>query len=172
DTVSQPYMISYKEFFYGDNYMNADTIKSATPLVKTALSKGEWVKPANFRAPKPEMASARVVNADKTEFVYDEFGNVNAIYSTKGHKTRTITRDPKGNLMTYSDISYKNDKKSTERVFNDEGVLVETYKYHGDGTATVRTLNEKGKPEFECLMRTKTVDGEEVVTSGRWWDVE
>ena len=159
-------LISYKDFIYSNNYMNADMLKATKPVLKTASSKAGWAKPAEFRKPKPEMANAEVINADKTKFTYDKFGNVNAIYSKQGHKTRTITRDPDGNLCDYTDISYKNGKKHIENVFDDRGILVEKRQYHGNERATVTNFDDNGNPQFEGLYKTLLYEGEEIVPGG------
>ena len=146
--------------------MNADMLKATKPVLKTASSKAGWAKPAAFKKPKPEMANAEVVNADETKFTYDKFGNVNAIYSKQGHKTRTITRYPDGNLCDYTDISYKNGKKHIENVFDDRGILVEKRQYHGNERATVTNFDDNGNPQFEGLYKTLLYEGEEIVPGG------
>lgn len=158
-------LISYKDFVYPNSYyINTDSVKTVNHSLKKTVANGKiWAKPAAFRKPKPEMAYAEVVNADKTKFEYDKFGNINAIYSRQGHKTRTITRDPKGNLCEYVNISYKNGKKSTEEVFNDEGKLVEKRKFHGNKRATVTNYDNNGNTQFEGYYKTEIIDGEEVV---------
>ena len=151
-------LISYKEFDYGANYIGSATIK--------ALKSKGWAKPANFRKPKPEMANAEVVNADNTKFVYDKFGNVKSIISKQGHKTRSIVRDPDGNLCQYSNIRYKDGKKSLEEVFDDRGFLVEKREFHGNERATITTFDDQGNKQFEGLFKTEMFEGEEIVPGG------
>lgn len=158
DTTSK--MISYKDFIYPDSYYNAG--KNLTKIVN---NKG-WAKPTNFKKPNLDMAGKKVVNADKTVYAYDKFGNVSEIYSKQGNKTRTITRDSSGNLCEYSNISYKNGRKSVEDIYNEQGLLVETHKYHGNGTATVRNFDDNGNVQFEALYKTENHDGEEFVPGG------
>lgn len=158
-------LISYKDFVYPNSYyINTDSVKAVNrSLKKTVANGGIWAKPAAFRKPKPQMSNAEIINADKTKFEYDKFGNVSAIYSKQGHKTRTITRDPKGNLCEYTNISYKNGKKNTEEIFNDEGKLVEKHKFHGNKRATITNYDDNGNPQFEGYYKTEIIDGEEII---------
>ncbi len=161
DTTSN--IISYKDFIYPDcYYINADTIKLAQNILKSGKNK-VWSKPADFIKPDFLMARKQVKTADKTTLVYDNFGNVKDIFSKNGLKIRTITRDPSGNLSEYMNISYKKSKKIAEDIYNEKGQLVESHKFHGNGTATLKNFDDKGNVQFEALYKTEFYEGEEII---------
>ncbi len=156
--------------------------KMSTPTKTTgvygkALVKNSIKHPPIKSVPKPEMANLRVIKADHTQVQYDSYGNISAMFNTKGKKLKEISRDENGKLQGYTDISYKNGAKNKETLYyvdseTDKIVKYAEHSYNGNGTATV-TLFDGGNVSAKSLYETSVIKGEEIIPeSGFIKDIE
>lgn len=53
--------------------------------------------------------------------------------------------------------------KVPENIYNEKGKLVESHKFHGNGTATLRNFDDNGNVQFEALYKTEFYEGEEII---------
>lgn len=149
----------------------AKTVKTSGNYGR-ALVKNTLKQPALKRTPKPEMANLRVINADKTQVQYDGYGNIRALYNTKGQRYREIDRDPNGMLTGYADNTFnKNGSKNTETIYSmgwaSDGSIAKfaEHKYNGDSTATVTHFSPSGEVLQSNRYNTRVIDGEEQITT-------